>query len=307
MNKRLWLVIAMLAAAVLACNLGSGDNDTAPTLIPTSIIALPTATVQPTIQPTITPIPTSTSTTAPFSTVVACTPYTSWPSVTVQAGDTLYGIALQVNSTVDELARANCLASADAIIAGQRLYVPNLPPPVLTATPNPVCPYPWFFSFDPGMFDTRAACPNPAQSVSAAGEDFEGGRALWYAALPGSTDPRGTIYIIYNDGSWESFTDNWTTGQPESDPSFVPPAGRYQPVRGIGKVWRENPAVRQRLGWAYEPEIAFTGRFQEPTGYAGIWYNTTPYFYLDHGKWGLVLRMYAVNMGPNTWEIAGRY
>jgi hypothetical protein len=65
--------------------------------------------------------------------------------------------------------------------------------------------------------------------------------------------------------------------------------------------------VHAALGWAYEPEAAFNGRFQEPTGYAGIWYNRNPYFYLDHGKWGLVLRLYSVNSGPNTWEVAGRY
>ena len=34
----------------------------------------------------------------------------------------------------------------------------------------------------------------------------------------------------------------------------TPPAGLVEPVRGFGKVWRENPAVRQALGWATAPE-----------------------------------------------------
>jgi hypothetical protein len=177
---------------------------------------------------------------------------------------------------------------------------------VVTATPNQTCSAQWFFTFDAGKFDTRAPCPNPVVQVSAAGQDFEGGRMLWYASLPGNpADQRGTIFVIYNDGSWITYPDTWATGQPESDPSIVPPSGRYQPIAASAK--RDNADVRQKLGWAYEPEQAFTGRFQEPTGYAGIWNGRDSYFYVDHGKWGLVLRLYAVNMGPNYWEVAGRY
>ncbi|MCZ7583643.1 MAG: hypothetical protein M5R36_10110 [Deltaproteobacteria bacterium] len=164
-------------------------------------------------------------------------------------------------------------------------------------TPIPCGGIGWFFTFRAGQGDPN--CPLTAVMVSAAGEDFEGGRVYWYAAPPGSPDPRGTIYVIYNDGTWETYPDTWDATQPESDPTIVPPAGRYQPVRGIGKVWRDFPAVRAKLGWAYEPESAFTGRFQQPAGSPG-------YFYVDHGK-GIVLRLYSVDMAPNTWEVAGNY
>jgi LysM repeat protein len=301
MRPQIGLSLVFLVLAALACSLGSGDNDTtSPTPIPTNIAALPTNTSA----PTNTPFATST----PQPTTTTCIPRTDWPTITVQTGDTLFGIALQVGSTVDELVRANCLPDANTITVGQLLRVPSVPPPPpATATPNQNCTAQWFFTFDLGMADDRQLCPNPVIQVSAAGEDFEGGRVLWYGPLPGAADSRGTIYAIYNDGSWESFVDTWEPGQPESDPSIVPPAGRYQPIRGIGKVWREHTDVRQKLGWAYEPEVVFAGRFQEPSGFAGIWANRDPYFYLDHGKWGLVLRLYAVNMGPNWWEVAGRY
>src|SRR5690606_34687209 len=62
-----------------------------------------------------------------------------------------------------------------------------------------------------------------------------------------------------------------------------------------------HPAVRDSLGWALEPEQTFTGRLQ---GFSTTGPN---HFYVDHGKWGVVLRMYPVDMGTNTWEVAGRY
>jgi LysM repeat protein len=299
MRFRVWLPVILLVAAALACNLSTTGTEKTPnpTPLPTSVIFYPTAT----FLPTATLIPTATEFGAP------CVPRTDWPTVVVVQGDTLYGIALRVNSTVDDLVQANCLADANTIEVGQRLYVPNAPPPVVTATPNPTCAVQWFFTFDPGQFDDTAPCPNPVVPLTATGEDFEGGRVLVYAAMPGYVDQRNTIYVIYNDGTWQSFVDTWTPGQPEYDPGIIPPQDRYQPARSIGKLWRENAAVHAALGWAYGPEAAFNGRFQEPTGYAGIWYNRNPYFYLDHGKWGLVLRLYTVSSGPNNWEVAGRY
>ena len=37
---------------------------------------------------------------------------------------------------------------------------------------------------------------------------------------------------------------------PEEDPDIIPPEGYYEPVRGFGKVWREERGVREHLGWA---------------------------------------------------------
>ncbi len=308
--KRLWIVMIALIAAGLACNLGGSDNDntTLPTLAPPTDAVIPTSTPAQSPAPTLTPTPFLSATPQPTS-APACTPRTAWPTLTVSPGDTLFGIALRVGSTVDELVAANCLGNANTITVGQRLYVPNVPPPppVATATPQPSCAFSWFFALEPGTRDPLGTCPEPVVSVSAAGQDFEGGRALWYAAPPGSTDPRGTIYIIYNNGYWETYPDVWESGMPESDPSLVPPPGRYQPIRGIGQVWRDHASVRNQLGWAYEPEQAFTGRSQEPSGDDATWAGRIRYWYLDHGKWGIALRLYSVDMGPNTWEVAGRY
>lgn len=71
------------------------------------------------------------------------------------------------------------------------------------------------------------------------------------------------MYVFYRDQRWQRFDDDWSEDQPESDPAIVPPDGLFQPIRGFGKVWRENPSVRQELGWALGPELAFESKIQQ--------------------------------------------
>ena len=55
-------------------------------------------------------------------------------------------------------------------------------------------------------------------------------------------------------------------GEPESDPAFAPPAGKQQPVRGFGKVWRQHPELREAIGWALakeEPATALRQPFEK--------------------------------------------
>jgi hypothetical protein len=171
------------------------------------------------------------------------------------------------------------------------------------------CSASWFFTFNQKHLPLASFCPEPVKNLEAVGQDFEGGRAYRYAPDPSYTvDQRGTIYVIYNDGEWVTFPDNWDSSQPSSDPSLVVPEGRYQPVDSIGKVWRENVLhVRDRLGWAYEPQSKFPGRVQTYSVQPGVPGGDTHYFFIDHGKWKTVLLLNSVDMGPNKWEVAGMY
>ncbi|MFQ5857280.1 MAG: hypothetical protein ACE5LU_16865 [Anaerolineae bacterium] len=99
-----------------------------------------------------------------------------------------------------------------------------------------------------------AAEPGSRQ-VSTAFQPFEGGVMIWRA------DTR-TIYVLYHDGSWDGFEDTWTPDQPDRDPNVQPPPGREQPVRGFGKIWREQQGVRERLGWALQSEEGYASPIQ---------------------------------------------
>jgi hypothetical protein len=95
-----------------------------------------------------------------------------------------------------------------------------------------------------------------------AAERFEHGLMIWVSG-------QDHIYILFGGSgtpAWSVQQNGWFTGQPETDPSLNPPAGLFQPVRGFGAAWRASggigPTVRDRLGWATEPEAALTGGYQ---------------------------------------------
>ena len=124
------------------------------------------------------------------------------------------------------------------------------------------CPDRFFFQFPANWQDggplSYDRCPAaPAHTPAALEQAFEGGRMLWL-----QTD--GLILVLYGDGrtpgqpnDWWYYTDTWTGAEPETDPRFAAPEGRWVPRRGFGKVWVANEDVRQRLGWALAPEHGF--------------------------------------------------
>ncbi len=68
---------------------------------------------------------------APRLSADECAPRADWDTYTVVAGDVLFYIASRFNTTVDDLAAANCLANPNLIFVGQTLYVPPQTPAAL--------------------------------------------------------------------------------------------------------------------------------------------------------------------------------
>lgn len=66
----------------------------------------------------------------------------------------------------------------------------------------------------------------------------------------GDTD---TIYVLFNDGRWESYPNEWREGDPEYScgEANSPPT----PLRGFGRVWCDHPEVSARLGAVTASEI----------------------------------------------------
>ncbi len=154
------------------------------------------------------------------------------------------------------------------------------------------CRYSYFFPTD-----SRACPAYEASATWAAEESFERGRMIWLQEVrtESAVYPK-VILVFYNDGRFEKHPDTWTEGEPESDPSIVPPAGLYQPIRGFGKLWRTNAAVRDRLGWATAPEQGFNTFWQMQMAESiGI-----PFFVrrID----GRVIRAAGWDMGSGSWQ-----
>lgn len=101
------------------------------------------------------------------------------------------------------------------------------------------------------------------QSMFMAWQPFEHGAMVWLsAAVPGSGIDGPTVLVMIDEDGWQAIPDTWDESQPESDPSLTAPAGLVQPIRGFGKVWREQPGVREGLGWGLAAEAGFDGLVQ---------------------------------------------
>jgi hypothetical protein len=146
------------------------------------------------------------------------------------------------------------------------------------------CPDAWFFSPIPDI------CPaGPAIVSEGAEEHFERGTMVWVRA-------EDRIYVLFYDGQqprWSAYSDEWDEGESTADPGLEPPPGLRQPVRGFGLVWREEPSVRERLGWAVDEERGYETAVQRSS------HARYPVLYiraLDGGVWRL---------GPNgsAWEL----
>ena len=110
------------------------------------------------------------------------------------------------------------------------------------------CPHEWFFVPGPDSCAAQAPLWSPAAEQS-----FEAGTMIWIEAF-------NLIYVLFADEQqrqWQAYPDEWQEGDPIDDPSLEPPPDRYQPQRGFGLVWREQPEVKERLGWAILPEVGY--------------------------------------------------
>ncbi|GAB4446995.1 MAG: hypothetical protein OHK0015_50750 [Chloroflexi bacterium OHK40] len=111
-----------------------------------------------------------------------------------------------------------------------------------------------------GLAMYLAGCPVVAQRNAPLAEQyFERGVMVWAGQNFGSR-----VYTIRTSPLpvvWKSFADRWTEGQPETADLTLPP-GLLEPKRGFGKVWREQPEIREALGWAVAPERGDSGVVQ---------------------------------------------
>ncbi|WP_420631724.1 hypothetical protein [Candidatus Leptofilum sp.] len=138
------------------------------------------------------------------------------------------------------------------------------------------CPFAWFFTPAPDV------CAQDAVLLSASAEQqFEHGVMIWVAE-------EDRIYVLFDDtmytDGWNAYEDTWQDGDPIDDPFIVPPPGFYQPQRGFGLVWREQPQVRERLGWALAFEVGGDTAVQRTSYFK---YNHIYLKALDNNIWHL--------------------
>lgn len=164
--------------------------------------------------------------------------------------------------------------------------------PTVTETPAP--------THTPGPTATPDLRPTATSGVIAVAEEvFEHGRMFYI-------QPLDQIWVMETtgegSGSWSIYPDTFEEGEPEVDPSLVPPEGMYQPERGFGKLWRENEEVREALGWALTPEFGYESAYRyQPGGQVIDGVHTPAPGY--HVLFSLVGEAFQFNEDDNTWEL----
>jgi hypothetical protein len=110
------------------------------------------------------------------------------------------------------------------------------------------------FRDNPDIAD-QIGCPSGSPpdvvQINAAWQRFERGLMIWLS---------GTIYVLNDVGSrFSEYTDTFDANSDPADISVQvsssPPSGLQLPVRGFGKIWANNSAVRDSLGFATQGEI----------------------------------------------------
>lgn len=154
----------------------------------------------------------------------------------------------------------------------------------------------------PTISPTPDPFPTPVEGqIYVAEQRFEEGWMFWL-------QPVGQLWVLTvdedNRGVWSVYDDTFVEGDAEIDPTIVPPEELYQPVRGFGKLWRENPDVRDALGWAVDQELGHTTRYEYHAGgrvNRDNEYIAGPGYHLVESIYGDTFRF---NEGSWTWQLS---
>ncbi len=163
--------------------------------------------------------------------------------------------------------------------------VVTLPPAVRICDPPAATSFQQILDANPAL-SAALGCPtgiNPhvtpeAWEVQTAFEPFEHGMMIWSNKIGWYEQP--VIYVLSENGTYQRYDDTFDANVDPESGGLTPPAGLFEPIRGFGKVWRENPGVRSALGWATAPETGGPGRFQIMEGGEIIWLSETGSTYI---------------------------
>jgi len=138
--------------------------------------------------------------------------------------------------------------------------------PTATATAATTTPDTPELTVTASATESTVELPDPiVQEIIVSEQQFERGRMFYL-------QPTDEIWVMFEDpnglgGRWEQFDNTWEESMPELDPELEAPEGFSQPIRGFGKLWRENGEIGDALGWALETEVGHVTTYRyEPGG-----------------------------------------
>ena len=246
LQRQTTILITLIALMIIGCVPRTAGNSPAPT---------DTSMLDPTKSPAIfSPSPALTSTSMPTPPTAVTASVSSTPSVPS--------------------------ATATSTVAPSATAIPSTPTPTSYSSPDcKMLPEGVFLTIweRTASFQAVLGCPTSthpriepaAWEVETSYQLFEHGAMIWSNQIGWYQHP--VIYVLYDDGTFQRFEDTYDSVTDSVAGEMTPPAGLYEPILGFGKIWREQPGVREALGWATVKEIHAGGRFQTFAGGAMIW------------------------------------
>jgi photosystem II stability/assembly factor-like uncharacterized protein len=110
----------------------------------------------------------------------------------------------------------------------------------------------------------KIGCPEEEERlISATEQVFERGHMLSLGNLP------DVVVSFFSDRRWTQVKDTSTASQ--GAPTLSPPEGLFAPQGRFGQIWRSEPGIRDRLGWAIGRARPFRGVVQRFAGGTMVW------------------------------------
>ncbi len=170
---------------------------------------------------------------------------------------------------------------------------PQIPTETATLTAIPATATPSI----PPTLDVRPTATSG--QIQVAEEVFEHGRMFWI-------QPRKQIWVMYDSGQgsgeWKVYDDTYEDTEAQSDPTIVVPDGKLQPTRGFGKLWRNNPEIKDKLGFGITPEFGYVSNYEYYPGgqidAQGQWQSGPGY----HILFSLYNEKFQFNEVDGTWK-----
>ncbi len=125
------------------------------------------------------------------------------------------------------------------------------------------------------------------QELWSAVQPLERGLLVWLDQLY-----EDQVYVLTygqdeQHGDWQQYADTWREGDLESA-GLTPPEGLLEPIRGFGRVWREElGGPGAAVGWALAAEQGYVGAVQPFEHGLMLWnpLNGTVYLLWDDATW----------------------
>ncbi len=133
-----------------------------------------------------------------------------------------------------------------------------------TATPTPCAFLPQgAFAALWQTYRDELGCPQyqDPKLIQDAEQPFDNGHMFW-------RQDNDRVYVVHEQGalsgSWQTFVDIWSEGDPEYSCSASPPPGKIQPKRGFGAAWCNLGGESAAIGWGLQEEAGFGPGYGDP-------------------------------------------